>query len=89
MLDYYQRPMVFERASDLMAALAKAINSTEGENEIQQAPEHFELWQLGEVDEQGNLKADHQLVTNCASLIRNGVWQRRAGAEDQAAPATP
>lgn len=76
LLDYYQRPMVFDRAPDLMAALAKAINSTEGENEIQQAPEQFELWQLGEVDDQGNLKAERQLIINCASLIRNGVWTR-------------
>lgn len=77
MLDYFQVPVVVNREQDLAAAIARGVNS-EGEdrNEIALAPDHYELWQIGEVDDQGNLTSKREFRFNCASLVRRGVWKR-------------
>jgi len=78
MLDYFQVPVTVYRLEDLLAAVAKGINSTgEDRNEIAQAPDHYEIWQIGEVTEQGHIEIKREFITNCASLVRNGVWKRR------------
>lgn len=72
MLDYFQRPMAFERAADVLSALGTVVNNPDQvTNEIHQAPHHFELWELGEVDEEGKIRVTHTLVANCSSLVRD------------------
>lgn len=77
LLDYFQRPMAMPNVKDLLTALAREINDPETKHEIAQAPDHFEIWEIGEVDEQGHLIANRQLICNCHTLIRAGVWKRR------------
>lgn len=77
MLNYFQPPIIVSREQDLLAALARGINGPQEErNEISNAPDHYEVWQIGEVDDQGHLSQSRSFVINCASLIRNGVWNR-------------
>jgi len=88
MLDYFQPPVCVNRIQDLMAAIAKGINDHGAtQHEIGQAPDHYELWKIGEVDDQGNVHANREYITNCASFVRNGVWKRRtegaSGAESE------
>lgn len=90
MLDYFQPPVCVNRVQDLMAAIAKGINDQgETRHEIGQAPDHYELWQIGEVDDQGYVHAKREFIANCASFVRNGLRARReqgaAGAEGQRA----
>lgn len=81
MLDYFQPPVCVHRVEDLMAAIAKGINGEgEARNELAQAPDHYELWKIGEVDDQGHIRAERKLVANCSQLIRGGVWKRQPGA---------
>lgn len=85
MLDYFQPPVCVHRVQDLMAAIAKGINGEgEAKNELAQAPDHYELWKIGEVDDQGHIRAEREFVSNCSQLIRTGVWQRRPGAGEVA-----
>lgn len=88
MLDYFQVPVVVHREQDLIAAIARGING-EGDdrNELAQAPDHYELWLLAEVDDQGRINEKREFIANCASFVRNGVWARRkpgpAGTESE------
>jgi len=83
LIDYYMQPFVGPNEKEVMAALARTVNNIEDTNGISQAPHHFELWELGQVDEEGNLTPTRRLVCDCASLIRVGVRDRaeRAGQE--------
>lgn len=73
MLDYYQRPIFAERKADVVSAIAMAINQGE-KNDFCQTPEHFEVWELGELDiETGKIESKQTIITNCASLIRSSI----------------
>jgi len=75
MLDYYQRPIALDNPQDLLATLARRLNNPEApqSDEISQAPDHFEVWQIATVDDQGHIGAERQFITNCSNLIRGGV----------------
>jgi len=89
LLDYYQAPMAQMRSSDLVAAIANQLNNPETAYEINQAPEQFEVWQLGYVTDDGHLVPDRVLVCNCAQLIRASVWHKRTGSPAAAPEPTP
>lgn len=82
MLDYFQVPVVVNREQDLVAAVAKQVNG--GANEVAQAPDHFEIWEIAEVDDQGHIQPTRVFKCNCASLVRNGVWKRGESGADGA-----
>jgi len=82
MLDYFQAPVAVTREQDFLQAVARNINGEA--SELSQAPDHYEVWQIGEIDDQGHITANRQFLANCSSLIRNGVWGRRATGADPA-----
>lgn len=73
LLDYFVRPVIVEREKDYMAAVATAINDPETKDAIAQAPHHFEIWQIGEISEEGDLVAKKEILIGCSSLVRVGV----------------
>lgn len=73
LIDYYMQPFVGPSDKEVMSALARTVNNTGDTNGITQAPHHFELWELGKVDDEGNITPTRKLVCDCASLIRAGV----------------
>lgn len=75
LLDYFLVPFVAPSDNDVKAALAQRINTTRGdiEDALIQAPHHFELWQLGGVEEDGNIVPKLDFLADCSSLIRRGV----------------
>lgn len=77
LLDYYMQPFVGPDDKEVMSALARTVNNEADTNGIAQAPHHFELWELGIIEEEGNLTPTRKLVCDCASLIRAGVRSRR------------
>lgn len=76
LIDYYMQPFVGPNDKEVMAALARTVNNIEDTNGIAQAPHHFELWELGTIDEEGNITPTRKLVCDCASLIRAGLRER-------------
>jgi len=84
LLNYFQRPVMADHAPDVVAAVATAINGGD-KNDFCQKPEDFEIWQVGEFDqESGAIIPKLTIVTNCLSLVRTGV--REGGAPTRTAP---
>lgn len=74
LVDYYMQPFVGQTDKQVLAALAATINNKEQTSAIQAAPHHFEIWTLGEVDEEtGRITPKLELLADAASLIRSGV----------------
>lgn len=87
LLDYFQQPFVGAGDPHVKAALARLINDQEATQDVAQAPQHFEVWSLGEITEDGHITARRELVCDCSSLIRRGV--RAAGTTGPQSAALP
>jgi len=89
MLDFYLTPFVAEdEPKVVMHSLAELINNKESKHAVAQAPHHFELWTLGEINQEtGGITRTPELVADCASLVRRDVRQEHhAGSATVAAP---
>lgn len=74
LVDYYMTPFCAESTKQVLASLAGTINNPENLNAIAQTPQHFEVWQLGEVNEDtGDLQAKREYIADCSSLVRASV----------------
>lgn len=74
LIEYFQQPFVGPTDKQVQAAISVAINNPEAMNALSQAPHHFELWQLGEIDEEtGRITPRQELVCDCSVLVRGGV----------------
>lgn len=80
MIDYFVLPAFFaDNTSQAMAMIAAAVNG-DSKDALAQTPHHFELWQLGEIQEQtGNLTEHKEFVAECAGFIRNRVRESPNG----------
>lgn len=84
LIDYYQTPFTGPGDNEVKAALARMINHGETTSDIAQAPQHFELWHLGKVTDEGQLIAERYLVCDADSLVRTGVRRSTDGAAAEA-----
>lgn len=77
MLNYFMVPANFAiNDSAAMSSLADLVNG-DTSNAITQAPHHFELWRLGEINtETGSLTEDKEFLADCSSLIRSGIRRK-------------
>lgn len=78
LVDYFMTPFAAPETKPVMAALATTINSGD-HSDIATNPHHFELWQLGQVQEDGHITPSREFICDLSSLIRPGVRPRRAG----------
>lgn len=73
LIDYFMQPFVGQSDKQVLSALSETINR-DHTHAIQAAPHHFEVWELGEVDEDtGEIRPKRQLLADCASLVRASV----------------
>lgn len=78
LIDYYMTPFCAESDRQVMASLAQTINNPENMNAIAQSPSHFEIWRLGEVNEDtGHITATREFLGTADSVVRPGL--RRTG----------
>jgi len=75
LIDYYLQPFAGPDEKNVLAAIAQQVNGDQ-ESAISQAPHQFEVWELGTVDQEGNITPTRRLVADCASLIRTGIRKR-------------
>lgn len=74
LLDYFLQPFTGPGDKEVMGSLATSINTEESTNAIQAAPHHFELWRLAEIEQEtGHVKASHEFLCDCSSLLRGRV----------------
>lgn len=76
LLDYFQQPFIATNDNQVKAALADLVNNLESGHAISQAPQHFELYRLGEVTEGGHVISTFEFLADCASLVRTGIRNR-------------
>lgn len=77
LIDYYMQPFIAPTDKQVMGAISTTINNPEQTSAIQAAPHQFEIWTLGEIDEEsGKVTARLELVADCASLVRRDLRDR-------------
>lgn len=86
-LGYFQKPFLAEDDKQVLAALAQTINNGDTTNAIAQAPQDFELYTLGEIDQDAVVKVEQAKIANLNSLIRGSVREgRKNGSSEMAEP---
>lgn len=70
MLDYYLHPFAAPDDKQVMGGIAQQVNNPEQMEAIAQAPQHFEIWKLGEVLDNGDLVTNREIICNCQQLVR-------------------
>lgn len=88
LIDYFMQPFVGPEHKAVLASVAKIVNM-EGQSDIAQAPHHFEVWQLGEVDQDGHLTAKLDFIADCSSLVRRGIREIREPGDHEIESPTP
>jgi len=73
LIDFYQQPWVAPGDKEAMTAIAAAVNNQENMSAIAQAPHHFELWRLGEVDDEGHIAASKEFLGDCSGFVRGNI----------------
>lgn len=87
LINYYCKPFMTSSDADAMAAVAFIINNGESNEPLSLTPEHFELWRLGEIDQQtGQIAPQREFLCDAASLLRPSV---RGGPDAGATPIQP
>lgn len=79
MIDYYLQPFAAPEEKNVLAAIANQINREGTNDPIAQAPQDYEVWQLGLVTEEGTLVPERRIVTNCAQLVRRSLRENGKG----------
>jgi len=69
MIDYFMVPFAAPDDQQAQAGVADAVNQP-GLSAISQAPHHFELHLLGEIDDNGTIFPKKELVCDCSALVR-------------------
>lgn len=74
MVDWFIQPPFFANSDQQAAAsLAETVNG-ESKHAIVQAPHHFELHRLGEIDETtGRITESKEFLGDCSSYIRRDI----------------
>lgn len=70
LLDHLMHPFIGANDKMVMQGLSELINNKEVTHAIAQAPHHYELHKLGEIDEDGNVSAKRELICDASTLIR-------------------
>ena len=77
LIDYYLQPFAGPDEKNVLAAISQQVNG-KGDSAIEAAPQHFEIWELGTVDETGHITPTRRLIADCASLIRPDIRNRKS-----------
>jgi len=70
LLDHLMQPFVAPNDKVVLASISEAINNPDNKHAISQAPHHYEIYKLGEVQEDGTLVPKMDFISEASSLIR-------------------
>lgn len=89
LINYFMAPFAGpDTHTDILAAVAVQVNSG-NTDAIAEAPHHFEIWTLGEVQEDGTLVPKREFIADCSSLIRTGIRRGVATPSGNRPPDSP
>lgn len=89
LIDYFMQPFIGPDDKNVLASVARLVNQGEVTSDIAQAPHQFEVWKLGEVQEDGTLIAQREYLADCSSLLRGGIRGAAATKPGMEPPADP
>lgn len=72
LIDYFMTPFPAHRDREVLNSIAAMVNREGSDDPIHQAPHHFEVWKLCEIDENGQAHGKPELIADCSTLIRAG-----------------
>ena len=69
----YHVPMFFSNSAGAVRALGDAVNRPKEDNMYYQHPEHYQLWHIGEFDDESGCFSPcvPVFVVDCQSLVRS------------------
>lgn len=76
-MDYFMQPFIGPDDKPVIAGVAEQINNGEI-HAINRTPHYFEIWRLGEINEEGEVTATKELIADCGSLVRGSVREQPA-----------
>lgn len=76
LIDYFMQPFVGPDDKQVLASVARLVNTGEVTSDIAQAPHQFEVWKLGEVNDEGHVIPERKYLQDCSSLVRRDLRQR-------------
>ncbi|QCQ85021.1 nonstructural protein [Blackfly microvirus SF02] len=79
LIDYFQQPFAAPGDKEVLTAISAAVNTEGNDNAIAQAPHHYEVWRLGEVDDQGHINASKEFLADVSSLVRRNIRRAEEG----------
>lgn len=90
LLDYFMTPFAAPSDKEVLGSIATTVNNYEAinTNGIAQAPHHFEIWVLAEIDEEGHVNPKREFLHDCSSLLRGSV-RKAGGPEDSQGKGPP
>lgn len=88
LIGWYMLPFAAQSDKQVLASLATTINTGDPNSAIAQAPHHFEIWQLAEIDEEtGDCKPARNFIADASSLVRTDL--RRTPGPGETGARTP
>lgn len=72
LIGYFLVPFIAPSDKEIMAGISHEINRPDNYAAIAQSPHHFEIYTLGEIDDEGNITVRKEFICDCGSLIRTG-----------------
>lgn len=75
LIDYYLTPFAAPGDKDVLSGIANIVNNGADTDAVKQAPHHFEIWRIGEVQENGTIEPTKEFIADCSSLVRRDVRQ--------------
>ncbi|QCQ84611.1 nonstructural protein [Blackfly microvirus SF02] len=70
MIGYFLLPFVAPDDNQVLASISQDISRQDNTNAIAYAPHQFQVWQFGEISEDGNINPRKELICDCSSLVR-------------------
>lgn len=72
LIDHFRQPFTAHTVGEVQSAVAAQLNTGDA-LDWQQAPHHFELWELAEVTEKGHITETRVLICTLDSLVRRRI----------------
>lgn len=83
LLNYYHQPFFTPGDKEALVAVSNTINNGDPNSAVAKTPHHFEVFRLGEIDEEGNIQAGKEFLADASSLVRDNL---REGGRGPASP---
>lgn len=70
MIGYYLMPFVAPDDNQVLASISLDVSRQDNQYAIAYAPHQFQVWQLGEINDEGTITPRKELICDCSSLVR-------------------